>query len=97
MFTGSRNVFLAKKPSDSRLSFDVRLSQFQGHGRMNPREFKRFLLIARGSICELQTQLELSGALEFADPQLLNTAHKLSHEVEKMLYALLANLKNNTG
>jgi hypothetical protein len=45
----------------------------------------------------LQTQLELSGALEFADPQLLNTAQKLSNEVEKMLFALLANLKNNTG
>jgi four helix bundle protein len=69
----------------------------EGHGRMNPREFKRFLLIARGSICELQTQLELSGALELADPELLNTAQKRSNEVEKMLFALLANLKNNTG
>jgi four helix bundle protein len=69
----------------------------EGHGRMNPREFKRFLLIARGPICELQTQLELSGALEFADPELLNTAQKRSNEVEKMLFALLANLKNNTG
>ena len=57
---------------------------------MNPREFKRFLLIARGSNCELQTQLELSCELEFGDPQ-------LSHEVEKMLFALLGNLKNNTG
>src|SRR5208282_4060070 len=42
----------------------------EGHGRMNPREFKYFLLIARGSNCELQTQLELSGALGLADPQL---------------------------
>lgn len=69
----------------------------EGHGRMNPREFKRFLLIARGSISELQTQLELSGALELADPELLNTVQKRSNEVEKMLFALLANLKNNTG
>jgi four helix bundle protein len=69
----------------------------EGHGRMNPREFKRFLLIARGSNCELQTQLEISGALEFADPQMLNATQKLSHEVEKMLFALLGNLKNNTG
>jgi len=64
---------------------------------MNPREFKRFLLIARGPICELQTQLELSGAIKFADLQLLKTAEKRSHEVEKMLFALLAKLKNNTG
>ncbi len=66
----------------------------EGHGRMNPREFKHFLLIARASNCELQTQLELSGALGFADSQLLNTAQGVSHEVEKMLIALLGNLKN---
>lgn len=69
----------------------------EGHGRMNPREFKRFLLIARGSNCELQTQLELSGALEFGDPQLLSTVQKLSREVDKMLFALLGNLQNKTG
>ena len=69
----------------------------EGHGRMNPREFKRFLLIARGSICELRTQLELAGALEFADSLLVKTALKQSLEVEKMLFALLGNLKNKTG
>jgi four helix bundle protein len=64
---------------------------------MNPREFKHFLLIARASNCELQTQLELSGALGFvATPQLI-AAQELSHEVEKMLFALLANLKNNSS
>jgi four helix bundle protein len=66
----------------------------EGHGRMNPREFKHFLLIARASNCELQTQLEISGALGFADNQLLNTTQEVSHEVEKMLIALLGNLKN---
>jgi four helix bundle protein len=64
---------------------------------MNPREFKRFLLIARGSNSELQTQLELSGALGFANTQLLNAAQGISHEVEKMLLALLGNLKNEGG
>src|SRR5258708_39653067 len=69
----------------------------EGHGRMNPREFKHFLLIARASNCELQTQLELSGVLGFADPQLLNTAQLTSHQVEKMIFALLSNLKNKSG
>lgn len=69
----------------------------EGHGRMNPREFKRFLLIARASDCELQTQLELGGVLGFADAQLLNTAQEISREVEKMLLSLLGKLKNNTG
>jgi four helix bundle protein len=69
----------------------------EGHGRMNPREFKHFLLIARASNCELQTQLELSGVLGFADPQLLETAQQTSHQVDKMLFALLGNLRNRSG
>jgi four helix bundle protein len=69
----------------------------EGHGRMNPREFKRFLLIARGSNCELQTQIELAGKLGFGEPELLNIAQSLSVEVENMLFRLLGNLKNNTS
>jgi four helix bundle protein len=64
---------------------------------MNPREFKHFLLISRASNCELQTQLELSSALGFADIPLLETAQKFSNEVEKMLFSLLSKLKNNSG
>jgi four helix bundle protein len=69
----------------------------EGHGRMNPREFKHFLLVARASNCELQAQLELTGTLGFGDIQLLNTAQGISNEVEKMLFALLSRLKNNSG
>lgn len=69
----------------------------EGHGRMNNREFKRFLLIARGSNCELQTQLEVSGALGFGKSDLLATAHCLTLEVDKMLMALLARLKEKIG
>jgi four helix bundle protein len=69
----------------------------EGHGRMNPREFNHFLLIARASNCELQTQLELSGALGFADAQLLAAAQHTSNEVEKMLLGLLSKLKSNSG
>jgi len=64
---------------------------------MSPREFKHFLLIARASNCELQTQLELSGALGFADTELLTKVQGISNEVERMLFALLNKLKNNGG
>jgi four helix bundle protein len=67
----------------------------EGHGRMNPREFRHFLLIARGSNCELQTQLEVAGALRIGDPESLNKAQGLSHEVENMLFALLGKLRNS--
>ncbi len=53
----------------------------EGQDRLNPGEFKQFLGIARGSICELQTQLEIARALQFGKPELLNDAESLSHEV----------------
>ena len=69
----------------------------EGHGRINPREFRHFLLIARGSNSELQTQLELASALEIADPQKLVLAQSLSKEIEKMLIGLVGKLRNYDG
>ena len=69
----------------------------EGHGRMNPREFKRFLLIARGSNSELQTQLEVAALLKFANSPLSDNAKSLSNEVENMLFALLGRMRNNSA
>ena len=69
----------------------------EGHGRMNAREFKHFLLIARGSNSELQTQLQLALDLEFGGPSEVATVQALSEEVEKMLYALLLSLRTNSS
>jgi len=40
----------------------------EGQGRLNTREFRQFLGIARGSNCELQTQLEIARRLRLATP-----------------------------
>jgi four helix bundle protein len=64
---------------------------------MNPREFKRFLLIARGSNSELQTQLEVAALLTFANSPLSDNAKSLSNEVENMLFALLGRMRNNSA
>jgi four helix bundle protein len=66
----------------------------EGQGRLNLGEFKQFLGIARGSNCELQTQLEIARALGFGDSELLHEAGGLSHEVGKMIYAFLESLKD---
>jgi hypothetical protein len=42
----------------------------------------------------VQTQLEIARALEFWNPRLLDEAEGLSHEVGKMIYALLESLKD---
>ena len=66
----------------------------EGQGRLNTGEFRQFLGIARGSNCELQTQLEIARALKFGDIKQIDEAEGLSHEVGKMLFALLESLKN---
>jgi len=65
----------------------------EGQGRLNLGEFRQFLGIARGSNCELQTQLEIAGALGFGNAELIREAVDLSHEVGKMIYAFLESLK----
>jgi four helix bundle protein len=65
----------------------------EGQGRLTTGEFKQFLGIARGSNFELQTQLELARALGFGTSMLIDEAEGLSHEVGKMIYALLASLQ----
>jgi four helix bundle protein len=37
----------------------------EGHARSGPREFMRFVWIARGSLAEVDTQLEIMGALGY--------------------------------
>ncbi len=66
----------------------------EGQGRLTGGEAKQFLGIARGSNFELQTQLEIARTLGFGKPELLNEAESLSHEVGKMIYALLESLKD---
>jgi len=66
----------------------------EGQGRLNPTEFRQFLGIARCSICELQTQLELARALEIGKPKLIDEAGKLSNEVGKMIFAFLESIKD---
>jgi len=65
----------------------------EGQGRLNTREFKQFLGIARGSVCEIQTQLEIARRLNLGDPKLVDSALSLSHEVGKMIFTILTKLK----
>jgi len=61
----------------------------EGHGRLGTGEYRQFLGVARASNFELQTQLEIARALEFGNAKLLDEAESLSHEVGKMLFAIL--------
>jgi four helix bundle protein len=61
----------------------------EGWGRQSDGEYKQFLGIARGSNMELQTQLIIAGKLGFGEASLLRSTESLSHEVGRMLVALM--------
>lgn len=65
----------------------------EGQGRSSADEFRQFLGIARGSTCEVQTQLEIARALSFGDLKLIDQAESMSNEVRKMLLGLLDSLR----
>jgi four helix bundle protein len=64
----------------------------EGQGRLSANEFRQFLGVARGSLCEVQTQLEIARALQFGTPNLIDKAMALSDEVRKILFGILASL-----
>ena len=64
------------------------------HGRLNKGEFRQFLGIARASNFELQTQLEIARTLGMGSPKQIEEAESLSHEVGKMIYAILKSTKD---
>ncbi|MGI8772095.1 MAG: four helix bundle protein [Acidobacteriaceae bacterium] len=65
----------------------------EGHGRLNRKEYRQFLGVARGSNFELQTQLVIARELSFGDQDLLASAESQSHEVRKMIYGILGALR----
>jgi len=76
-----------------RCSVSIPSNIAEGQGRLNTREFRQFLGVARGSVCEVQTQLEIARRLGLGNPQLLDEANSLSHEVGKMIFTIIGKLK----
>lgn len=66
----------------------------EGYGRCTRGEYIQFLGHARGSNCELQTQLAIWKALGFGTDSVQNKANDLSSEVNKMLVAIMAKLQH---
>ncbi|MES2811513.1 MAG: four helix bundle protein [Bacteroidota bacterium] len=65
----------------------------EGYGRHYKKDYSRFLQIARGSLYECQTQLEIALNLNFIQMDDLKEIHDLSLEVEKMLNSLIKKLE----
>ena len=63
----------------------------EGNGRASTSEYVRFLSIARGSLFEVRTQLEL--AEEFGYIKVPEDVQSMMEQIAKMLYALMCKLK----
>jgi four helix bundle protein len=65
----------------------------EGHGRTNRREYARFLLIARGSLKEAETQLLLAERLGFMKREALEELLKLAMRINRLLTGLIRRLR----
>jgi four helix bundle protein len=66
----------------------------EGYGRKSTKEYLQLLYIAYGSICELETQVLLSGVLKYIDSVDLEQVQRNTGEVERMLKALIKSLED---
>ena len=60
----------------------------EGFGRWHKREFVRFLLIANGSVKELETHLMLAVRLGFLKGKNIEGPLQTAQEISKMIFAL---------
>lgn len=76
-----------------RASVSVASNIAEGAGRGSEKDFKRFLDIAYGSLCELDTQLNISKLLGLKDEEFFKPIEDEINEIQKMNYGLIKSLK----
>ena len=67
----------------------------EGHGRLTDTENRKSLSIARGSINELETQLELAASLKFLGEDISQRLFEQSTEVAKLINGLIGVLEHD--
>jgi four helix bundle protein len=65
----------------------------EGYGRSTRGEYVQFLGHARGSLCELQTQVVISAALGYGDKELRASVEELSAKASLLLNRLFDKMK----
>ena len=60
----------------------------EGAGRAAPKEFRRYVRIATGSACELETQLLIAGDVDLLDDETMTSLQSDLRRVKEMLHAL---------
>ena len=76
-----------------RASVSITSNIAEGRGRLYHKEFFQFLSISRGSLYEIETQLEICERLNYIDKTKTEKAKSLIVEISKMLNALAVSLE----
>ena len=66
----------------------------EGHDRLGPGEFRRFVSVARGSVAEVETQLAIGVRLDFIESSAIDDVSSQLTRVSKMLYSLYGRLSS---
>lgn len=90
-FPDSERFGLTNQPR--RASVSVASNIAEGYGRSAKGEYVLFLGHARGSNCEVQTQLVIADGLGFGKAPARQEAQELSEEVSRMLVAIMSKLQ----
>jgi four helix bundle protein len=64
----------------------------EGFGRRSRSDYRSYLCMARGSVLEIQTQLEIARQLGYGDPAQIANAEAMADESSRMLSALIEKL-----
>lgn len=69
----------------------------EGHGRNSSQEFCHFLGIARGSACELETQLLVAKRINFLSENDVQKSEMLIDEILRMITAMIKKIQTERG
>ncbi len=88
--TFPREEVFGLKSQIRRAAVSIPANIAEGHGRLTDLQFRHFLGNARGSLSELQTELELAQSLGFIPTEITGTLLEQNNEVARLLNGLIA-------
>lgn len=80
-------------PQMRRAAISIPSNIAEGYGRGHRKEYVQFLQVARGSLMELETQLQIAVRLSFVDREPAVAVWKLCQRVAQIVYRMINALK----